>query len=346
MLLLPLLLLFFYSCDEGKEYKEVTKITVEDFGDPIYLTGVKMEFDDPVLKPFDLIVHDSILLVYGAGTEKHIHKFNMNTLKKMGESISFGSGPDEMLRISGKQIVDSILWLFDKGPRHCFKYSLSDISLNDNPQILKRISFDMGIDRLVVLPSGKFAGTIFDINDNRLSFFDNEGVFEKSTGDYPSWGKETTILEKMEGFVPGVLSAFNRIYLFCQGTDLFEIYDLEGNLLKRVHGPDHFFPHVKENTYPNGMTKVSYEKDVSRDAYYSPQQVGDEIYVLYSGNYFSSNSSDEKIKRIFVFDPNGKPLRRYELSDCIFNYVVDQSRQAIYGITDYPEFEILKFPLP
>ena len=65
-----------------------------------------------------------------------------------------------------------------------------------------------------------------------------------------------------------------------------EVYDVSGHLIKRIHGPEHFFPDVKEQSYGE-KTKVSASPNESRDAYFCPAIVGEEIFVLYSGKLYN-----------------------------------------------------------
>lgn len=50
-------------------------------------------------------------------------------------------------------------------------------------------------------------------------------------------------------------------------------------------------------------------------------------------------------KHLFVFDKAGKPICRYELDQPIFSFTIDEQNQILYGISDQPEFHILKFEL-
>jgi hypothetical protein len=87
---------------------------------------------------------------------------------------------------------------------------------------------------------------------------------------------------------------------------------------------------------------VAAKIDVSREAYNSPVIVNDEIFVLYSGAY-DTGTGDYMKEHILVYDMEGKPLRRYRLSEKIFCIEIDAKNKIIYGITDSPEFHLLKF---
>ncbi|MCD7938002.1 MAG: TolB-like 6-bladed beta-propeller domain-containing protein, partial [Tannerellaceae bacterium] len=128
----------------------------------------------------------------------------------------------------------------------------------------------------------------------------------------------------------------NRLYLFCKLTDLIEIYDLSGNLIRRLHGPDGFYPNVKQKKWADGASTVSTRE--SRDAYFEPCVVEDMVFVIYSGAEYENRET----KTILVFDKDGNPLKQFKLSENIFTFAADEKSKMIY-VSTMEDFEIKRF---
>lgn len=76
----------------------------------------------------------------------------------------------------------------------------------------------------------------------------------------------------------------------------------------------------------------------SRDAYFEPYIVGDEVMVIYSGL-----SPEERInKRLLVFDASGNPVKHFLLDENILTFAVDETNKIIYVVT-FEDLEIKKF---
>jgi hypothetical protein len=332
-----------FAC-QHENYKGAVKIYNGDFGEAIYLTSENVDFDEPMMKPVRLLLIDSILLAFNMNTDPLIHKYNLNTFKKTGECISFGGGPEDLLSIRNMQRSDSTIWLTDTQSKKCLNYLISDLCFKETFQSLNRVSTSEMFKEAWIFPDCRVVSLGFNSAIKRFSFYSPDGTLIQTKGDYPSFGSDLTELEKIEGFAShmAVNYSANRIYVFCLATDLLEIYDLDGELIKMVHGPDHFFPAVQEKR--NGdMVRVSSQMDLSRDAYSSPVIINDEIFVLYSGTYFTTESVGYRKDQLLVYDKDGHPLRRYKLSEAVFQIAVDAENKVIYGLSDSPEYHLLGF---
>ena len=109
-----------------------------------------------------------------------------------------------------------------------------------------------------------------------------------------------------------------------------------------MHGPEHFVSEMKEVDLGNGYKRVAPISKESYEGYFTPVNVGNSFFVLYSGIQ-NKNEPDHLKKQILVFDDWGNPLRRYTLDTPISLITVDSINQIIYGITDQPEYRIVKF---
>ena len=334
----------FISCNKKEHYQNTSEITFGSFGSPVYLKAETVDLDAPLMKPRRVIQIDSFLFAQNVQTEFFVDRYNMNTLKKTGEYITFGGGPDELLWLHKIQQKDSSTWFFDSQKRTFTQYGVRDLCEKDTFTFQQKVRIEDPFSDVLALPDNRFVATILSSQHKRLTFYDAKGKMIETTGDFPSFGKEFTKIETLEGYVCEMVlsSDIKKIILFYKQTDLVEVYDVSGHLIKRIHGPEHFFPDVKEQSYGE-KTKVSASPNESRDAYFCPAIVGEEIFVLYSGKLYNPDQPSYLLNQLFVFDKNGNPQKQFELSEPIFTFTVDPVKHVIYGLTDNPEFRILKY---
>ena len=178
-------------------------------------------------------------------------------------------------------------------------------------------------------------------NDKRLVFYNSKGEKESTIGEYPYYGKKLSHIEKMESFLSmiAVNQKYQRIYLFGMNTDLIEMYDFKGQLIKKMHGPELFFPQIKEIT--NGEYSKAVKSDDFRFAYCNPIVIEDEIYVSYSGNIQKKDEEFAPINQILVFDKDCNPIRRYTLSKPIIMFSVDPKTKYIYSTSNIPDYHVI-----
>lgn len=344
--------LFFYwisllcfSCQNGVEYKGASTFTFDDFGPAISLKAVNVDFDEPILLPGRFILIDSILLVHNKQTEFLLYKYNIRTKKKIGEALSFGSGPNELLGIKNIQKTDSAIYITDNQKMAIFEYDPYELCHNEDIMPRKIISIKEYSSGALCIPGG-YVSMSMNPTKKRLSFFNLLGEELYSKGEYPSYGETLTDIERQESFVSGmtVNMSDGLIYILGMQTDLMEIYNLEGDLVKRVHGPEQFFPHIKEISMGDGNSRISSISGESRDAYFSPIAIGDKVYVSYSGSYRIPGEISP-VTHILVFDKEGTPEKRYVLSEPIIMFTVDPDSSCIYATSSIPEYHLIKFEL-
>lgn len=337
-----LLLILLASCQKETVYENAETFTMEEFGPTIALQGETVELDQPLLMPRCLLLVDSMLLVENRHTEFLLHKYNLASRKKTGECIPFGSGPNELTLFKHIQQDDSSIYISDGQLRTVLVYDKDNLCYDSLPVPRKSITLDDAISSVQHIHGGYMTTSMNPFNQ-RLLFFNEEGEVTESKGDYPSLAKNMSGVEKVEGFLAETVYSptSQRIFLFYQQTDLIEIYDLNGNLLKQMHGPDQFIPHVKEKSLGDGYSKATYSQGKSKEAYFMPTAVGDEIYVAYYGGLRENRWPD--LTTLLVFSAEGKPLRKYELSEPILSFVVDPQSKDIYATSDNPEYHLIKF---
>lgn len=264
----------------------------------------------------------------------------ISSKKKVRECVHFGIGPDEMIDPRFIPSTDGNFWIFDKNRKIlsiCDRQKfLKEGSLN----IKKSIVFEDFCNNIVLIPEKGFIASVFNMNNRRFALFNLDGDTICYKGEYLPLSNLQTNIEQMEGYVNEFTanSMGDKIFVSYKRTDLIEYYDSNMNLIKRLHGPEHFFPEVHQVG-----DRIKTNKGAERDAYSFPLSVGNNIFVLFSGKVFDPKNHDYLKDKILVFDWNGNPQCYYHLDIPIFDFAVDEKSQIIYGLTDKPESHIVQF---
>ena len=328
-------LLLVSSCvKNSKEYENEISFSINDFQKIIELKSEVILSDDTVYRPNRLYLYDSIMITKEIGSKYAFHIYNLNTQSRIGESIMIGQGPNEVLvaYIVESQLSKEAVLVLDIATQKVLFFNLNDLITENAPTPFKRI--DMSSDKIVFLEDMIVGNNSFGSQYN-LNFYDLEGKLIESKAELPKYKSNNSNISNHIVFQGNLTVGNNRIFYVYYFTDLIDIYDLKGGLLKRIHGPDNFLPEMEYSEVGSRPTKKS------RDAYYCPVFADGELFVAYNGLF--QKDYIETVDQILVFDSNGNPLRRYILDKRIISFTVDTQNQIIYAICRDPEYHVIKF---
>lgn len=331
---------------EKASYANCTSFSLSDIPVQEALTGKMIESED-IIRPMKIYIKDSLLFTLRNTDEYFVScfRFAPDNLRKIGDFIAFGSGPNEALQLISLQFGDSTVWGLDAPRSRLHQYTFRQFMTEGEitPQTSIALTNVQPTQALIV--DNMIVANTVQFPDFRFSIYDMEGKHITNIGKLPDSGEKQTPLEKLESYINcmSIRPDNELIFVSYMQTDLIEMYDKNGTLKTRIHGPDHFFPARKEVS--DGATKRVISKiGETRDAYFSPVAFADEIWVLYCGNFFDpSIPYSELSNRIIVFDWNGKPIRTYTTDIGIFSLDVDRENRVIYALTVNPEFGVVAF---
>lgn len=330
------------SCSQQNKYQQAILFSQKDFDVTQSLTGSTMSFDSTVMKPIKLQVYDSLLITINVGEEKLFHIYNLKSGKKIGERISVGQGPDEMLQPDFIKNSNKFIRIFDMGNSTLSEYNINEFIDNLNPISRRKIKLNQQIFTEVSLFNQDIISFAYGADHPFLKFNSN-GEKIGEFGDYPISNISYTNKEKTDAYQFTFTSnSTDKIAICYSWTDLIEIYNKEGDLQKRIHGPAQFFPFFKE-FHDGNMIIARPEKGKQRDAYFNPVSVGDDFFVLFNGKLVDEEGYSTLSNQIYVFGWDGTPKRILSLDQGIFTFTVDKENKKIYGISDNPEFHIVEF---
>ena len=241
--------LLLMSCKQNEKiYSDATLVDYDDFKEIIELKAETIAgFDSLFLAPTHLCAYDSMLITINKRSDKRILVFNVNTEKKVAEHISVGQGPGEMLlpRIVGND--DSKILISDLIKSTVLEYSMEDFFKSGELQYTKFISLQKPISGEVRLLKDRLIGDVSRNTSFLFYEFNSEGEVVDSIGRYPEANWEITDVEKKNVYsFSFTTNQQDRIAVCYNWTDLIDIYDREGNLLNRIHGPRYFASHFEE----------------------------------------------------------------------------------------------------
>ncbi|MDR1369560.1 MAG: TolB-like 6-bladed beta-propeller domain-containing protein [Dysgonamonadaceae bacterium] len=308
------------------------------------LEGVIMQFNDTIMHPVGIDVKDTLLFLKNRSTEYVYDIYNLNSNEKLNECLTIGQGPDEFIFPLIIQSPDANVRIYDKGKTILKEYVVSDLLDNHYPVSIKTIPLgNHSSDKAVVLSDGNILASINTLPRGGFDLYDSNGIFLDSIGKFPEFtSKNLSDMEKIHSFRNGFTTNMtDRIVTSYLYTDLIEVYDFKGNCIKRMHGPHQIELAMDLRSAGGGYTGAQTIKGKTYKCYSSPVYAGDEVFILYFGELWEDYQ--ERDFKIMVFDWDGNPLRMYELDTHLFTFTVDPEHRIIYGITNSPEYRIIKY---
>lgn len=342
-----LIILLCNSCNTSDGYKDVEKFTTQDVKETVSLAGEVVNFDEMIMMPKYMALVDTILVIVNGNTEYVIYCFNIKSHKKLVKSITRGNGPGDLIHVQNMQFVDTCIWIFDMQQQKIQQYGKHDICFSPNPKMLNSVRLKNFSNSVFILPEqNKFIASTVQPDKKRFVLYDTESNILNEFGDFPQLNASMTSFEAIQSFVGNLIYSDGKFIFACNRTDLIEIYNFDGSLNKRLHGPDGFIPHLKQRGVEGGGIAVSDIKGQSRDGYFFPVAYGNELWVLYDGRYIDNIDPDHLLNTIIVFNlDTGIPVRLIHLDKAISRFTIDEKNNVIYAISSDPDCHIVRFDL-
>lgn len=314
------------SSDNGAQVKET--FSWSDFQTEKSLKGRTLDLDDAVIMPFSIQVVDTVLISLESAGDKVCQLFNLNTGVKLGDRLSKGGGPNEMMMpmfVNNGQGVQFV----DLGSFTVYKYNSNEFIQNSLPTPLSKIKLSEAVDSEMQVVGNKYIGYQY-ARDSLLYVFDASGQKLKAYAGYPIGSGSVSTEERSDIYQMGYVSnGKDKVAATYYMTDVIEIFDAEGNLVKHLEGPEGF-------EYTKG----------GKDAFFSPRNAGDSFFVLYNGGSRTEEGHNSSCSKLLSFSWDGKPESVYTLDNPIFTFCVDVKHRKVYGVSTTPEYHIVEYSLP
>jgi hypothetical protein len=341
--------LLVFSCQEGYKIKEVNNsFSLQSFPTGLRLESEKLDLGI-VYSPVDVFFNDSLLFISSIGQGYNVSVFQSNKgHRKLGEIFKNGAGPSETYSIAKMDFMpDGSVWVHD-----VVSTMMKHFDIEFESDSLFAIEKDMVLFMNPILSSAYLNDSLFFTTTQAIHPFGRFYIYSRNSekleviGKYPDFGVEMPPMVAVDVFWGNLVTHPNRqkFALAYQYTDLVEFYDLEGSLMKRIHGPHQFLPDfdIGDRAGTPYMKRV-YEK--TRHAYKSLAANEDQIFLLYANSRTVKPGEGEAsihYDKVVVLDWEGNPLAFYELDHAVTSIAVDWKRKVMYGL-DRIESEVYAF---
>ncbi len=341
-----LLLLSVTSCYNEKN-KGFDSENIWEWGNIVEIKSLKSTIfldEEEVFMPMDIEIYDDYLITLDEGGDDGcVQIFDLKTKKKVGERISKGNGPLEMLTPQFVKGTKEYVTIWDMQTSIIHKYRLKDFIDSASLKPFEIIKLNKrGYNNLSIVNDG-FVSQLYD-KKHQLCRYDTEGNRVSTFAEYPVHNNldYNEIIKRDAYYMNFISNDTSSIALCYCMTDLIDIYDMNGRLKKRLHGPDYFIPHFEmiESNQVEGAYPI---EDKCKDAFFSPKNYGDYFSVLYNGRSLNEENHNTECDKIILFSWEGVPLICYQLDKRIISYAFDEENKKIYAIAVDPEFMILEY---
>jgi len=260
-------------------------------------------------------------------------------MERINECINIGQGPNDMLIPQFMEMRGDELNVLDLATYSVYTFDFNDFIINPVTEPIRKIKLEAPIFVTAQFLGNNIVGKSFN-PEYQLTLFGIKGEKIKDFATYPSSSMNYTDAERIEAsYMKLVTNDLGKIAIFYYMTDLLEIYGSDQQLLKRVHGPDHFYSEFKEKEHGIASPK----RDVSRDAFVCPRNAGNNLFVLYNGKFIHDPDHTSACSKLLSFSWEGVPDVFYNLNDPLISFDIDQKNKKIFGISDTPDFHIVEY---
>ena len=326
-ILLAIVMVLFASCSSKRTLGEVDVFSWDDFQEEVRLKGRTVTFDDGVMMPFSVQVFDSVLVTLEPTNDRICQLFNLKTGTKIGGRLRMGGGPNEMVMPMFVHNGNGIQ-LIDMGSATIYTCDFEKFLTEDSPEPLKKVKLSESVDSEMQVLGEYYVGYQY-FKEDLLYLFDKQGQKIRAFAGFPDGEKTAPNEQRADMYQMGYVSnGKDRVAVTYYMTDIIEVFDEEGNVIRHLQGPENF----------------GYE--AGKDAFFSPKNAGDSFFVLYNGRSRSEENHHSSCGKLLSFSWDGTPECVYTLDDPIFTYCVDVQNRKVYGVSTTPEYHIVEYSLP
>lgn len=342
-IILFLLLVFLASCKLDNS-DHIIHFSLHDFASTKELHGKTIQLSE-VQKPYNLKVipnYNILILLDAISSEYWGRVYSLDSMKLLKKLWKYGSGPNEFIVANNLRynIGETFISVTDPVKKIIYQYSLDSIlqsndvvpSYNINLKDLKENKNNL--HRPLLLDSCIIDQRNYhpDSNKGLINVYSKTGKELFHFGEVPNTLGNYENKEVNQIFAAGMNTFGNMNFLVLDyfNTDLIDVYDLKGNLLKRMMGPDRNLPEFHKRKLGNEFMSVP--SSSSHYGYTSTAKITfDKIFLLYNGSL--QKSGNYHAKKLFSFTKDLIPVTNYSLDIPIFDFDIDLKHKKIYGLS-------------
>lgn len=292
-----------------------------------------------------LLVSDSILIV-SPNTPPYLHLFDLSSGDLIVQSGLQGKGPGELVDFGNfisRSPIPGYIDVFQGNSQRHFQLELSTGILSEVGR-LSGMCMNM-----IYLEDSVYFSFVSD-SSKRYALSDGHGVIHQTFLDYP-------LSENIRSSDAGLFLAYqgriekhpekNLFFTTTTFAPQFEICQMEKDGLIRLFELYLDFPRITDQSY-EGSYSVSFLPECMVSTI-DMCSTGEYIYILWSGREYKEDYDVKyNSQTVLVFDWEGNPVRKMELSQPVQYITVTEDDQTLFAFAVDPtnfEERILKFGL-
>ena len=331
IILLFTLALPLFSCSESQKRVSFSESTTAKS------TALKEAF---ISIPMDIKKKGDILYAGDFKGDSLLYCYSLSEQRFVNQMLPQGQGPDEFLSPVEFFLSDSSAFIHNRWhfTAQNYIFNTKDFSIQRQGEL---IHLPMSIDRVYPISESRFiASGVFE--DCRFLILDNDGNVISKCGDFPNYQSgEENIPNTAKGMFHQSQFGYNtdRKRLACATSNVLELWDYKPETLT-LHKRLLLAPyHYQFNSSPDGV----YAESDNPDAELGARGIAvsnNYVYVLYNPN---TNRMHEEQKEtlnseIWVFDWEGKPIRKILPDTHIECFCVDETDTSFYCVMTAPDY--------
>jgi TolB-like 6-blade propeller-like len=309
------------------KFPNTEKITFKNF--------IKFE-NGPVSRIF---LRDTTLIAYDwrAKSGYFFYEYGLNSKLNVAKYIPHGRGKGDALGSLSAGISNKSLWMYDIS---LSKIIFADLKTTATEAIsYKEYPFSQNYYNIQFLDSSKVIANgnyktpkkLQEVDLNSGKVLADYGLINNVPTNIPfyAWKRVN------EAFLV-LKPTKDKAVLAHRLTDQIEIFNLKNHESLTIKGPENFEAEFKSFKSNDNEDLIS-RNEKSRYAFVQAVATDKYIYLLYSGNNMSSQYIDYA-KTVYVYDWDGKPIKKIDFDRYVSGLAVDNKNQTLYAFDVISKF--------
>ena len=275
---------------------------------------------------------DSLLFIRNAtgSSPNHFSLFNLRRQSFLSAHVASGGKYGQATSFISYGVSNGYLWAYDIMKDKIILSDLDQVLYGKNNPVREMAVPSFYYSIQLLNDSGIVASGDYDSDYKVAQLTLSTGHIEKQIAPWSFDPKAPSPRARKMGYESFLLlqPSGGKCALACRYADQLEIIDLDFRQSKIIKGPENYEPAVmvmkgndgKELSARNSDTRYAFVKGKVTDQF---------IYLLYSGN--NHNSSHLYYgKSIYVYDWNGNPVQKINLTGYVLDFVVTKDDSLLY----------------
>ncbi|MGB9774622.1 MAG: BF3164 family lipoprotein [Bacteroidota bacterium] len=313
------------------------------------LVGQEIMKDEPFGFPTEIVCVGQRIAILDCALVKGSGKmrvYDCSDLSYEGSTARTGAGVGEVRDPTG----------LNAAGRNEVEFSISHLSLEHFTVYRLDRYGQIKAERIVTPKGGMPYGSVmvndtmilnlaFGITSNRVAVYDSAGNLVKRVGVLlPGKNRKTPVHihnQASQGTIR-LKPHGSRFVVNALCSDIIEIYNLDGTLVKRFHGPLNVSPRY-DVVSVNKIPVMAPDERCAQFGYVHLAVSDERIYALYCGRPFAQHNVHSRYVHVYNWD--GDFLKTYMLDPPVGKFAIDTRGERFFGIALEPRVRMLMFKI-